>query len=110
MRKFSELKEFANQHLGETLRMGKQVVQVYSDLPLQFNIKFDGEEYPNIKFHERREGIFTVAVMPIGKDIIKYGNYERQFNMDDDIENLAKDFPNGTKIDQIVACILSYQK
>lgn len=107
MRKFLEIKAFMrenlkNEHIEFTLF--DTHYQIYRNCT-DMNISFSGTNGAVIKFEERRQGIFTVAVTYNDECIINYAR-SKDFNMSDNIVSLIDAFPEGYLIDSVVASLL----
>lgn len=111
MRKFSELKKFMNDNLQKEKLYFKlfgtrfQVYQNGTDMNISAGTSFGAV----IKFEERQQNIFTVAVANNEECIINYGN-SKSFSLEDDITSLINAFPDGYFIDEVVAALLSIKE
>lgn len=108
MRTFLELREYSKQHLQKGdlhFSHGNARFQVYEKSETQLNISIKNS-LPVIKFEERRQDFFTVAVATDEEGIINYAK-TKQYSMNDHIVELTKDFPDGFLIDDVVSTLLS---
>lgn len=102
MRKFLELKTFMNENLKNEhieFTLHDAHFQIYRNCT-DMNIALSGTNGAVIKFEERRQGIFTVAVTFDEECIINYAR-SKDFNMSDNIVSLIDAFPEGYLIDSV---------
>ena len=108
MRTFLELREYSKQNLQKgdlSFSHGNARFQVYNKSEIQLNISIN-KSLPVIKFEERYQDFFTVAVATDEEGIINYAK-AKKFSMNDNIVELIKDFPDGFLIDDVVSALLS---
>ena len=106
---FRELKNLALEKINKgelSYTFGDLNFQFYQSSVCQFNISTITADFPVIKFEERSDEIFTVAVAEKnGTEKILYAK-SKQFQMDDSITTLLQYFDYGKDINIVVGDLL----